>query len=456
MKESMLLLLVASVQALSSQSRLRHALDTLDRTAKDSSCVVDACLDVICAVPGAAPVDKAWLRVLADEGGDAALSTRFFDARPCDDAVRALARGDPEAAAAVAASGRYALLPRAATLDALDALDAVVASEATLDARRDALAAPRDSDGLTDAPTESDDARAAEALASALAHALAPTVLRPLGFPESPLGTRSFVAAAGPRAAAPLGRVWHASDGLAPLFAPRSLNGNAVSADTTLVVAFSSLGWHGLIRAEWRGVLRASGEKNLAVAHALDTAKTWYDSDPTTGEFDGGAWWDTTLAELCAPYKKVVLIGDSMGGTAALRFAQHADAVVAFVPQIDLADFPAPCDRADFDDARRVRLRDAIANAVDETGARVSIHVGRDADDLAQLTYLPRAVAAHAADADAGDVDEPLPRDGMTVSHAVDDGRGLRVIKHDVEGHAIAAALKRRGLLGEALLSSLV
>ena len=54
------------------------------------------------------------------------------------------------------------------------------------------------------------------------------------------------------------------------------------------------------------------------------------------------------------------------------------------------------------------------------------------------------------------DIDEPLPRDGETVSQAVDDGRGLRVVKHDVEGHAIAAALKRRGLLEEVLLSSIV
>ena len=48
------------------------------------------------------------------------------------------------------------------------------------------------------------------------------------------------------------------------------------------------------------------------------------------------------------------------------------------------------------------------------------------------------------------------PRDGETVSRAVDDGNGFRVVKHDVEGHAIAAALKRRGLLEEALLASLV
>jgi len=433
------LLLRAAYALHPSLSRLSLALDALDRAPKDSPRAVDACLDVIRQVPGAAPVDKTRLRALAEED-DAALSTRFFDAKPCDDAVRALARGDDEAAAAVAATGRFALLSRAEAGSALDALDTVITSEDTLAARRAALDDTR-RDGLTDAPSASDDERLAETLASTLASALAP-VLRPLGFPESSLGTRSFVAAAGPRAAAAIGRVWHASDGLAPLFAP------AAPKDTTLVVAFSSLGWHGLIRAEWRGVLRASGFSN--VAHALDTAKSWYCSNPTTGHFDGGVWWDATLAELCAPYQKVVLLGDSMGGTAALRFARHADAVVSFVPQVDLRDFPAPCDRVDFDDAKWERMRDDIVNAVDASDARISIHVGRDADDLQQLTYLPRAVAC------ASDIDEPLPRDGETVSQVVDDGRGLRVVKHDVEGHAIAAALKRRGLLEEALLSSIV
>jgi len=432
------LLLRAAYALHPSLSRLSLALDALDRTPKDSPRAVDACLDVIRHVPGAAPVDKTQLRALAEED-DAALATRFFAAKPCDDAVRALARGDDEAVGAVAASARFALLSCDETDAALDALDAVITSEATLAARRAALDDTR-RDGLTDAPSASDDERLASALASTLSRALAP-VLRPLGFPTSPLGTRSFVAAAGPRAAAAVGRVWHASDGLAPLVAP------AASGDT-LVVAFSSLGWHGLLRAEWRGVLRAIGRRN--VAHALDTAKSWYCSNPTTGHFDGGVWWDATLAELCAPYQKVVLLGDSMGGTAALRFARHADAVVAFVPQVDLRDFPAPCDRVDFDDARRERLRDDIVSAVDASDARISIHVGRDADDLQQLTYLPRAVAA------ASDIDEPLPRDGETVSQAVDDGNGFRVVKHDVEGHAIAAALKRRGLLEEALLSSIV
>ena len=99
---SILLQSVASVRVLStSQSRLQNALDHLDRNPS-----VDACLDVVRAMPHTTPVDKARLRALADEEeDDAALSTRFFDAKPCDDAVRALARGDDEAAAAVSASG---------------------------------------------------------------------------------------------------------------------------------------------------------------------------------------------------------------------------------------------------------------------------------------------------------------------------------------------------------------
>ena len=101
---SILLQSVASVHALStSQSRLQNALDRLHRNPS-----VDACLDVIRHVPHSTPVDKTRLRALADED-DAALSTRFFDAKPCDDAVRALARGDDEAITAVPVSPKLIL-----------------------------------------------------------------------------------------------------------------------------------------------------------------------------------------------------------------------------------------------------------------------------------------------------------------------------------------------------------
>ena len=39
------------------------------------------------------------------------------------------------------------------------------------------------------------------------------------------------------------------------------------------------------------------------VAHALDTAQSWWLVDPHSGEYDDGAWWDEHLARLCAPYQ---------------------------------------------------------------------------------------------------------------------------------------------------------
>ena len=131
----------------------------------------------------------------------------------------------------------------------------------------------------------------------------------------------------------------------------------------SLVIAFSSLGWHGLVRAEWLGALRAaaatsseersaSKRPNFDVAHCLDTARSWFTTDPISGEYDDGQWWNAKLAELCMEYDEVSLVGESMGATAALRFASHATAsgsVIALVPQVDLRDFEC-CARLDFDD----------------------------------------------------------------------------------------------------------
>ena len=121
-------------------------------------------------------------------------------------------------------------------------------------------------------------------------------MLRPLGFPPTKLGLRSLVAAdraaGSQRAAAALGRAWHAANALAPIIAPlppacsggdgggdgggggggdgggggggdaagslqsgdctRDDSADAAAsgaADTrTLVLVFSSLGWNGVVR----------------------------------------------------------------------------------------------------------------------------------------------------------------------------------------------------------------
>ena len=209
------------------------------------------------------------------------------------------------------------------------------------------------------------------------------------------------------------------------------------------------------MRAEWGATLRgaAAGEGLSAVvdvAYALDTACSWFTTDPITGAYDDGAWWDAALLELCAPYDRVCLLGESMGGSAALRFAQHATstgAVVALAPQVDLRDF-ACCGRVDFSDDRKVLLREAIAAAVDNSRAPVTLHVGRDADDLQQLNHLAGHLPSLAAAFEAAgeQAETPLERDGVTPRKDTVGG-GLTAAKHDVEGHAVGAALSARNTL---------
>ena len=307
-------------------------------------------------------------------------------------------------------------------------------------------------------PGEADDERRAEALCRAVAPLLACR-----GFPGTALGLRSFAAAAraagSQRAAASLGRLWHAAPEPGPLIltpaTPAAPSPPDAAAARTLIVAFSSLGWHGLVRAEWGATLRgaAAGEGLSAVvdvAYALDTACSWFTTDPITGAYDDGAWWDAALLELCAPYDRVCLLGESMGGSAALRFAQHATstgAVVALAPQVDLRDF-ACCGRVDFSDDRKVLLREAIAAAVDNSRAPVTLHVGRDADDLQQLNHLAGHMPSLAAAFEAAgeQAETPLERDGVTPRKDTVGG-GLIAVKHDVEGHAVGAALSARNTL---------
>lgn len=55
----------------------------------------------------------------------------------------------------------------------------------------------------------------------------------------------------------------------------------------------------------------------------------------TGGDEGFGYWWDR-LAEVTGQYSRVLMLGDSMGATAALMFSPLATAVHAFAPQASL------------------------------------------------------------------------------------------------------------------------
>ena len=46
--------------------------------------------------------------------------------------------------------------------------------------------------------------------------------------------------------------------------------------------------------------------------------------------------WNKQLEDTCTKYSRVLFLGDSMGATASLVFAEHATRVLAFCPQVDL------------------------------------------------------------------------------------------------------------------------
>jgi hypothetical protein len=53
---------------------------------------------------------------------------------------------------------------------------------------------------------------------------------------------------------------------------------------------------------------------------------------PAGGDDGFEYWWDR-LAEVTGQYSRVLMLGDSMGATAALMFSPLATAVQAFAPQ---------------------------------------------------------------------------------------------------------------------------
>eukprot|EP00927_Polykrikos_kofoidii_P029995 TRINITY_DN25879_c0_g1_i1.p3 TRINITY_DN25879_c0_g1~~TRINITY_DN25879_c0_g1_i1.p3 ORF type:complete len:170 (+),score=23.41 TRINITY_DN25879_c0_g1_i1:483-992(+) len=113
-------------------------------------------------------------------------------------------------------------------------------------------------------------------------------------------------------------------------------------------------------------------------------------------------------------------LGDSMGASAALRFARHATpdgSVLAFVPQVELDDF-VPCDREDFTPEYKAAFRQAVLDACAETRATVAVHVGYSPYDVRQAEVL--------------------------MEH-----KEIELFQHDVDGHLVSAELKARGVLDD-------
>ncbi len=240
--------------------------------------------------------------------------------------------------------------------------------------------------------------------------------------------------------------------------------------------AFSSLG-NGLVRHEFGGSLalvnhkqtrrgvravdkcddhcRARDDDDLVnngafdVPFVADPSQSWSQRDDN-GRFGGYAQYESRIRAASQLYSRISLVGDSMGGSAALLFSHLAiDVVVAFSPQVDLKRDTSHVGQSDMTPGIRRKFRDmlyrGIGSALD-AGMNVIVHWGSEESDVRHTNLLEDRFLSRRAK-------EGAARDG-----GWEDGDGiLQVVEHpDCLHHQIAVHLKGRGMLTRVLYRDLL
>ena len=186
----------------------------------------------------------------------------------------------------------------------------------------------------------------------------------------------------------------------------------------TVLVAFAGLGSRGHVGYEWRGAAhRVSQNQEFDVLFAADPAASWY-TGGACWRYRGDAALRSVLRGLGRRYGRVAFVGDSMGGSAALRYAQYADAVVALAPQVtDLAEDPH-VGREDLCAAAAHRhVEGPLLTSVERALRRripISVHFcAGHARDAAHVAALPPGVTRVAHAGSQHDVAALLKADGV-------------------------------------------
>jgi Leucine-rich repeat (LRR) protein len=161
---------------------------------------------------------------------------------------------------------------------------------------------------------------------------------------------------------------------------------NIKSLGKVLVVAFGSApgvpNWGGLLHRA-REAATDDAENDFDVLFVVDPARSWYGGGHDK-EFDKYA---SRLSSITCQYNHVVMIGDSMGATAALMFADQATCVHAFCPQVDLS---VSSIRPAKDAAWAKSLQCRVNAGVNACRGKVTVHVGDWKHDIDQVNMLPQ------------------------------------------------------------------
>ncbi|KAG1680551.1 hypothetical protein FOA52_014998 [Chlamydomonas sp. UWO 241] len=215
-------------------------------------------------------------------------------------------------------------------------------------------------------------------------------------------GTSAFMEAAGAAAAA---AVAVASDA-----AVAAVASGRIVQQPLLVVSFGSApgipNWGGLTRALYTSPLLPATEgagvngvnsvddggvegvdpsRQFDVLFVVDSERGWYRGGDASDE--GVAYYAERLRQYTSRYARVLMLGDSMGATAALLFSDQATAVLSFCPQVDLTEASI---RPGAGEEWRRSMKEAVLSAVTRSGAEITLCSGTWQHDLDQLNLLPQ------------------------------------------------------------------
>ncbi|EOD05436.1 Hypothetical protein EMIHUDRAFT_448659 [Emiliania huxleyi CCMP1516] len=182
-----------------------------------------------------------------------------------------------------------------------------------------------------------------------------------------------------------------------------------------LLVAFAAQG-PGM--QQWAAPCAAARAAGVAVdaLYLADPSNSYYLQDPAGG-WGGVRYFERLIRAHTAGYARVLLVGSSMGGTAALLHAHLGHRAVSFGPRVDLdlthgAHVPAEPRRA-----CTARVRHALA-VMHARGGRAAVHVGAgNAVDMMQARLVAHApgLALHEHDTFHHNVPMFLEREGLLV-----------------------------------------
>lgn len=162
-----------------------------------------------------------------------------------------------------------------------------------------------------------------------------------------------------------------------------------------LVVAFGSAPG----TPNWGGILKqVSAEAGRTMAgrfdtlYVVDACRSWY------GGGDAGCeMYRAKLSAVVSGYDEVVMIGDSMGATAALLFSDLATIVHAFCPQVDLATASI---RPGQPPEWLTKLKEKLLAATSTSQGSITVYSGTWQHDLDQAVMVEPQATLRVYDAD--------------------------------------------------------